>query len=298
MPESRQDRGPWIGRSLLWLAERLVPPVERPRWRNRHAPRLHAWWALVQRGELLFVGPVQVALFCREAIFEALWRRFNREQLRTFLRGPYFLLAAFGVYGFAAGVLSHGFSGTRAVFELAHVRYALMPIDLGDTLVGHIFSLSFGLAIALGVAAYERYSLDWRGWQYWSFFLVKTLLVLASVTLFWIEGGAALAARLPVRDHATATVYVFFWHFSMAAFGVATRWSFIDQRRRCPVCLKRLALPVTMGSWSSVLDPATTEFLCERGHGSLSVIENGSGAPDHWTVFDSSWQGLFETKPA
>jgi hypothetical protein len=79
---------------------------------------------------------------------------------------------------------------------------------------------------------------------------------------------------------------------------VATRWSFIEQRHRCPVCLKRLALPVTLGSWSSVLEPATTEFLCEKGHGSLSVTENGSGAPDHWTVFDVSWQSLFETTPA
>jgi hypothetical protein len=54
-------------------------------------------------------------------------------------------------------------------------------------------------------------------------------------------------------------------------------------------------MPVTMGSWASVLDPATTESLCEKGHGSLSVPEAGTGAPDHWIAMDASWRELFET---
>jgi hypothetical protein len=56
-----------------------------------------------------------------------------------------------------------------------------------------------------------------------------------------------------------------------------------------------LAMPVSMGSWASVLEPATTESLCEKGHGSLSMQEVESGAPDRWIAMDASWRELFQT---
>jgi hypothetical protein len=55
-------------------------------------------------------------------------------------------------------------------------------------------------------------------------------------------------------------------------------------------------MPVTMGSWSSVLEPVTTEFMCESGHGSLCVPETESGEPDRWTSLDPSWRELFNRK--
>ena len=72
----------------------------------------------------------------------------------------------------------------------------------------------------------------------------------------------------------------------IAAFGWAVLWSLADQQRRCPVCLRRLVLPVRIGSWASVFEPVTTEWICEAGHGSLCAREVETGQPDHWIAED------------
>jgi hypothetical protein len=36
----------------------------------------------------------------------------------------------------------------------------------------------------------------------------------------------------------------------------------------------------------------TTEFLCDEGHGALSVSESEMGEGDRWIKLDSSWRGL------
>ncbi len=64
----------------------------------------------------------------------------------------------------------------------------------------------------------------------------------------------------------------------LGGFGVSVIWVFSDQRRRCPVCLRRLERPVTFGSWASMFEPVTTEFVCEEGHGRLSLAESESPA--------------------
>jgi hypothetical protein len=78
----------------------------------------------------------------------------------------------------------------------------------------------------------------------------------------------------------------------LGGFGVAVIWVFGDQRRRCPVCLRRLARPVTFGSWGSMFEPVTTEFVCDEGHGALSLDESEIGAGDRWVALDASWRGL------
>ena len=76
----------------------------------------------------------------------------------------------------------------------------------------------------------------------------------------------------------------------LVGFGLAAIWVFDDQRRRCPVCLGRLSRPVTMGSWGSMFDPVTTEFLCDDGHGALSLAESEIGEGDRWVALDASWR--------
>ncbi|MGE5645549.1 MAG: hypothetical protein ACM336_07145 [Acidobacteriota bacterium] len=108
----------------------------------------------------------------------------------------------------------------------------------------------------------------------WGFLIVKLLLVL---------GGLPLLPPL----------------LFLPACALAVLWCVSDQRRRCPVCLHRLAMPVTVGSWSSsFLDPAMTELLCENGHGALAMPETQSSAtePDRWTAMDESWRDLFSLK--
>ena len=45
-----------------------------------------------------------------------------------------------------------------------------------------------------------------------------------------------------------------------------------------------------MGSWGSMFDPATTEFLCDEGHGALSLAESEIGEGDRWVALDASWR--------
>jgi MacB-like periplasmic core domain len=144
---------------------------------------------------------------------------------------------------------------------------------------GYLFGLAFAFAVGSFLIARQQSLLLRQGWRYWRFLLSKTLLITAIPFLIWIETGiSGVIATL----------------LFMAACSFSVWWSFADQRERCPECLERLAMPVTIGSWSSVLEPVTTEFLCESGHGSLCVPETEQGERDHWTALDSSWRDLFD----
>jgi hypothetical protein len=69
----------------------------------------------------------------------------------------------------------------------------------------------------------------------------------------------------------------------VALFDWIILWSFDDQRRRCPVCLRRLVLPVRIGTWASVFEPVTTEWVCDMGHGSVCVNEVEPGKAELWS---------------
>ncbi len=135
-----------------------------------------------------------------------------------------------------------------------------------------------------------------HGWRYGAFLALKTLIAVAIPLLAWIETAAAFGAWLPeavFRELVVGPVLTLSFIFGSA---LAIWWSFADQRRRCPVCLHLLAMPVTMGSWASIFDPVTTELLCDAGHGSLCLPEAETGA-DRWTGMDASWADLFDHKP-
>jgi hypothetical protein len=67
------------------------------------------------------------------------------------------------------------------------------------------------------------------------------------------------------------------WRINAACLGsfFAIRWAMLDQRHRCPNCLRLLDKPVRMGSGSRILlEWNGTELLCLRGHGVMHVPEN------------------------
>jgi hypothetical protein len=161
----------------------------------------------------------------------------------------------------------------------------------GPYLFGLLFALAAG---AVGVA--KGLSLPaGGGWRYWSFLTLKTPLLVAIPALLWVQAGDALVpvAHVGVLRGIVVVLVTVAFVFLCA---LAVWWSFADQRSRCPVCLQLLAMPVSLGSWSSVLDPATTELLCDSGHGSLCQPESEEGLPDRWTTLDSSWKELFGGK--
>ena len=151
-------------------------------------------------------------------------------------------------------------------------------------LPGYLFGIAFAFAVGVFLVTRQQAVAIRYGWPYWRFLSVKTLLLVAVPSLLWIESGRLI----PIQASWLSTLLF------LGCISVAFWWSFADQRRRCPECLELLAMPVTIGSWSSVLNPVSTEFLCESGHGALCVPETEQSERDRWTVLDSSWRHLFD----
>lgn len=159
----------------------------------------------------------------------------------------------------------------------------------------YLYALLFALVAGALLVARALPLPGGRGVKYWSFLVSKALMVVAVPLLLWVEiDGLALShlpAGLPRFLILVALTPAFIF---ICAFAVW--WSFADQRARCPVCLQLLTMPVSIGSWSSVLDPATTELVCDSGHGSLAFPETDGGLRDRWTNLDPSWSELFREK--
>ena len=70
-----------------------------------------------------------------------------------------------------------------------------------------------------------------------------------------------------------------------------------DQRYRCRTCLRKLRMPVGVGSWpnSLLIGRPSLEYICIYGHGTLKVPEEqitGSGSPDWQPHGDDIWKEL------
>ena len=300
MPDDSSVLPPVPCRVLILLASWIVPRGARSGWRRRWDSGLWNWWILVERGELTNRAYPLLVRHCWAAFGDAIWLRFNRQRLRDLLRGPALVPAVSAAVLVLTAALTHGFRYTRNLIEIARTIDQPLPHTglydpRGDRLMAHALPLVFALITGIVLLVIARYSLHRYNWRYWLYLLTKTFSVLVIVPLLWIEGGAALRASIPQEALRVLAGGLAFTLLFIAAFGVAFVWCLADQRRRCPVCLQILAMPVSMGSWASVLDPATTESLCEKGHGSLSVQEVETGAPDRWIAMDASWRELFET---
>lgn len=73
------------------------------------------------------------------------------------------------------------------------------------------------------------------------------------------------------------------------------RWVLLDQRRRCPECLRPLSAPVRIGAPSQTfLEWYGVESLCHSGHGLMhagEAVASYSNGPT-WLRLDGSWRGL------
>jgi len=287
---------PVVAAWLLRAAAYLAPESDRDEWRTLWISRLENLWILAGRGELPVHAPSETARLCRDAVSRAFWQRFERARLASWMRGPGFVLWAAVAALAGLAVLSRGFQGTRGVIY-TYIAWKTEPRILrydprADLVVGHFVPILFALTIGAALVAIGRLSLGRYGWRYWFYLAGKLLSVLIIVPLVWIEGNAALRAHMVKPDLGLVFGWLAWTLAFLGAFGCGVMWVFTDQRRRCPVCLGRLAMPVTLGSWASVFEPVTTEMLCHEGHGSLSVDESEIGAGDRWITLDASWRGL------
>ena len=82
--------------------------------------------------------------------------------------------------------------------------------------------------------------------------------------------------------------------FTICLFGF--RWAIADQRKRCPVCLRRVTNPATVGLASrTFLGWNGTEMICMGGHALLHVpsLPTSWFSGQRWLYLDSSWEFLF-----
>jgi hypothetical protein len=292
----QETRPPLLAVWFLRAAARLAPEPARAEWRELWMSRLENLWILAARGELPIQAPRETVLLCADAAARAFWLRFERTRVMQWLRGPAAVLWAAAASLGVLTILSRAYQGTRSVIY-TFIAWKTEPRTLrydarADLVVGHFVPLLFALTIGAALIAIGRLSLGRYGWRYWAYLAGKLLAVLTLLPLIWIEGNAALRAHLVRPELGLVLGWLAWTSAFLIAFGCGVMWTFTDQRRRCPVCLGLLAMPVTLGSWASVFEPVTTEMLCHEGHGSLSVAEGDIGGSDRWVALDSSWRGL------
>lgn len=84
--------------------------------------------------------------------------------------------------------------------------------------------------------------------------------------------------------------------FALSLLGL--RWAVLDQRHRCPVCLRHVAHPARVGSFSQTfLGWSGTEMFCAGGHTLLHVptLPTSWFHGPRWVYLDPSWRSLFIT---
>jgi hypothetical protein len=264
---------------ILRVASLLAPAPQRVEW-------LQEW-----QSELWYVPPHEATRFSVGAFRDALWLRRNNlraaENTAIHPESPITCLA------FLAAISALGISiavclpAPRDITSSAH-------LGIRDLLEGSIAMLLFTAlilpaALAVGRVPANRLPVSWparfRGGMFLALKIALVQPLMLCGFLFWI---------------ATAQVLPFVQLGILAAWFLALRWVFTDQRRRCPVCLHMLTDPVRIGTSSQTfLEWYGGESMCSRGHGLLQVpgVSASSSERQKWLSLDNSWSGLFPAVP-
>jgi hypothetical protein len=253
----------WVQRAILGAAWLVAPADQRAAW-------LDDW-----QSELWYVPEDAATRFCLGAFPDAFWLRRNHKSpvRRNYLESPVrcvgLLAAAAALSIFVATRLQ-----SKLPFPQAHGAAAV------DGFLGMLFI--YLLLAVVGLAVGDRRpapnSHRLRGWIFLTLKILLTFPILQCTMLI----GIAIAP-----------------FFSLAFFfenALIFRWIFMDQRRRCPVCLRLLTQPVRIGNSSQTfLEWYGAESACSRGHGLLhdpDILASYSAQPQ-WLKLDRSWSGLF-----
>lgn len=117
----------------------------------------------------------------------------------------------------------------------------------------------------------------------WIFLTLKIVLIAPLIYCMGLDFAALTST--PLQPHALLLGYI-----------LAFRWILVDQRKRCPVCLRTLTNPARIGSPAHILlEWYGAEFICSKGHGLMHVPATAASSygPQRWMHLDASWSGLF-----
>jgi hypothetical protein len=122
----------------------------------------------------------------------------------------------------------------------------------------------------------DRYPLPWRSRLRRGIFLALKVALIQPI----LFGSFVVACNVPIARLAINAAWI-----------LPFRWVLMDQRRRCPECLRLLTDPVRIGSASQTfLEWYGAESTCSRGHGLLHISEmpdSYSAKPEWLSLGDS-----------
>ncbi|HXB69160.1 MAG TPA: hypothetical protein VNY05_13000 [Candidatus Acidoferrales bacterium] len=170
-------------------------------------------------------------------------------------------------------------------------RFECWSLAKGDLILAYLPMALFSLLIlsattplALGEYPANHYSPPGvMRLRRWVFLVIKIALLLTIICC----GSLDLASIVSVNFYPTG------W---LAGLILGLRWALIDQRQRCPVCLRMLGNPTRIGGPSrTLLEWYGTELICAQGHGLLYVpeIPTSCCSTQRWQYLDPSWSSLF-----
>jgi hypothetical protein len=260
----RSQRAEWLAewKSELWYVLQVSDNIPRQNFRDRTA-----------------------LIFCLGSFKDALWLRRNsfsptahqHRLLQTPLKCLFFLAA---IAAITISVFFRSDSLCQTILHNAGTVITSQILLLVLALIGVRATTSFVLC--------DRYTTPQsparaNRLRRWMFFGIKFALILLIVFCGTLDLTPIITAT-GFQPHITLIVYV-----------LAFRWAFVDQRRRCPVCLRTLSNPARIGQPAQILTGwYGTEYCCDKGHGLMYVPEiTTTYSTQRWMDLDSSWGSLF-----
>jgi hypothetical protein len=173
-------------------------------------------------------------------------------------------------------------AGGTIRYECICPAFAELPV------MGHVWMLAISLLVASTGTSFllGEYGGGHRA-RRWIFFAAKFALLIVIVVCGSLDFGAIVSEALVP-------------HSLLVGYVLAIRWALVDQRQRCPVCLRVLTSPTRIGGAShAFLAWYGTELICGRGHGLLHVpeIRTSSYWTQRWMSLDESWRGVISGSP-
>ncbi len=263
--------GSFAPRAVIRASSLLVPSMRRSEW-------LAEW-----HSELLYVPQGDALSFAMGSLADAFWiaRNHVREwpAISSLLRSRFICLPLLSALALLSLLL-----GARFQAELPPSATRGGPGSPGLLgLIATYIVLAVG-SLLFGGPIHMRATLWFRTPRMWLFLAVKIACLLP------VFRCALL--MITVVDSPPVTLLLLAGNFALF------RWSFSDQERRCPSCLRRLINPVRVGCASATfLDWYGSEFMCARGHGFLQTPEIGASQCERqWLKLDDSWSSLFSKR--
>lgn len=258
--------------AIIQTAALLVPAPERAEW-------LAEW-----RAELWYVNRRATA-FCLGSICDALWMSRNSPaptaRRRFGLESPLKCVKLLAGLTALSALLAFGLHGEVGT-EIRQGGYQDLPLTFFCMGLLSLAVLSAVRPLRLGEYPVNRYApaAPLRLLR-WIFLAVKMALVVPTA----LCGALALGSIMPPIGGWVMFLGLFF----------GFRWALMDQRERCPVCLRLLSNPTRIGDPSqSFLGWYGTELVCSHGHGLLYIPGTSTSwyETQRWQYLDPTWNTL------